>query len=86
MKSIRRASLTILQNNIEIEKALPTTRVVSMWFVVTLGRYLVRSKLLKLIYRNSESVPKFEVRMRLDLYRMSKNEVYPSSITYYLTE
>ena len=36
---------------------------------------------LKLVYRISEFVLKFEVRMRLpSLYRMSENEVYPSSV------
>ena len=40
----------------------------------------------KLVYRNSESVPKFEVRIRLTgLYRMSEDGVYLSSAPSFLS-
>ena len=76
MEFMRKVFLTVLLEDIEIESAFPSTRVVSMWLVVTLGRFVVKSKLTKFIYRNSESVPNFEVRMRLNLYIMRKYGVY----------
>ena len=42
---------------------------------------MASSMLFKTVYKNSKSVPKFEVMMSLPgLYRMSEDGVYPSSV------
>ena len=82
MESIRRVFLPFFLGDVEFEAVRSSTIFCwSRWLVVALGWFVVWSSGPKLVYRNSESVPKIEFRMRLSgVYRMSEDEVYQPNI------